>query len=736
MVRMTSKKNQKILITSALPYVNNVPHLGNIIGCVLSGDVYARFSRSMGYETLYICGTDEHGTTSEIKALEEGVTPKEICDKYYKIHKDIYDWFGCSFDAFGRTSDSENHEITVEIFNKLNDNGYILKQDVEQMYCASCDKFLADRFVEGSCPHCNYEKARGDQCDGCGKLLNSVELVEPKCKVCSSTPEVKIVPHLFMDLPKIAPELKTWIESRNENWSENSKKMTSAWLRDGLKPRGITRDLKWGVKVPMEGYTDKVFYSWFDAPIGYIGITKKHIPNWKDWWYNDSDVRLVQFMGKDNIPFHTIMFPSFLIGTKDNFTLLDYMASTEYLNYETGKFSKSNKTGVFGNDAVETGIPADVFRYYLLANRPETSDTQFSWKNFQEQNNSELLANFGNLVNRGLTFINKFFDGEVRNVELRYSDKKFLDQVDSEIKTYVELMEKIKIRDGLRQIMHISKLGNQYFQENQPWKVVKEDESECSVILYVCLELIRKLAIIIEPYLPQVSKDIFGQLNLDVQNLSNLDDSITLGHKVNVAKALFKKLEDKEINGFQEKFAGDQDSRKESNKAVEKSDSKFKNAFEKLNLKVAKIESIEPHPDADKLYVMQISVGATENGTSEKRQLVAGLRPYFSEEELLGRNVVIVSNLKPAKLRGQMSQGMLLAADCDGKVNLLNPGDAKFGDSIFIEGSTPNESQIRIDDFVKVELEVKNGNVLFEGTPLKTESGLITVDAKDGSQIR
>jgi methionyl-tRNA synthetase len=723
-------KHEKILITSALPYVNNVPHLGNIIGCVLSADVYARYSRSMGKDTLYICGTDEHGTTSEAKAIEEGLTPKQICDKYYKIHKKIYEWFGCSFDAFGRTSDKSNHDISQDIFNKLNKNGFIKEDELEQMFCKDCNRYLADRFIEGTCPHCGYEKARGDQCDNCGKLLNPTDLKNPTCKICSAKPEVHKVNHLFMDLPKIAPKLKKWISSREKNWSDNSRKMTSAWLRDGLRPRCITRDLKWGVKVPMKGFEDKVFYSWFDAPIGYIGITINAFSDWKKWWKNDEKVKLVQFMGKDNIPFHTIMFPSFLIGADDDYTLLDNMSSTEYLNYETGKFSKSNKTGVFGDDAISTGIPADVFRYYLLANRPETSDTEFSWKDFQERNNSELLANLGNFVNRTMTFLNREFDGKIPEPNLKKTDESFMKSIDKEIKNYIDIMEKIGLRDGIKQIMHLSRLGNQYFQEQEPWKSAKDNREKCATSLYVCSELVRKLAIIVEPYLPTTSKEMLSQLGLKNKTIRELDEKLEPNHKIGKVSVLFKKLENAEIEKFRKQFAGKQDERSDKQDKRGKKMESDEKGFEIVNLKVAKILEVKEHPDADKLYVLQIDLG------SEKRQLVAGLRAYYSKEELQDKKIVVVSNLKPAKLRGQESQGMLLAADKGEVVKLLSPEASEPGDQVYIDGVEPKFEQITIDDFFEFKISTKDHKAWVEGKPLKSDKEEIPVDIDDGAKIR
>ena len=408
----------KRLITSALPYVNNIPHLGNLLQ-VLSGDVFARFCRLKGYETLYIGGNDEYGTATETRALEEGKSPRELCDYYHKIHTEIYKWFNISFDKFGRTSTPQQTEITQSIFKDLDSRGFIKEETSEQVYCNNCGRFLADRFVKGICPACGYEGARGDQCENCGKLLDPLDLKSPVCSTCGHTPEVKPTKHLYIDLPGILPEYEKWMKkaSVEGRWAKNALQMTQAWIRDGLHERAITRDLKWGIPVPKEGYEDKVFYVWFDAPIGYISITKclgdEKGFDWKDWWLNPENVELFQFIGKDNIPFHTVIFPCSLIGSGKNWTKLFHMSSTEYLNYEGGKFSKSQGIGVFGSDAMESGIPADIWRFYMFYNRPEKADTLFTWKDFQEKINGELVGNLCNLVNRTLPFVIRYFDGKI-----------------------------------------------------------------------------------------------------------------------------------------------------------------------------------------------------------------------------------------------------------------------------------------------------------------------------------
>jgi len=713
----------KIIVTSALPYVNNVPHIGNMV-CIISADVYTRFLRLKNVDVISVLGTDEHGTTTETKALEEGVTPKEICEKYFKIHKKIYDWFESSFDCFGRTSSKENIEITQDIFKKLNENGFIKKDILEQAYCPKCKKFLADRFVEGTCPKCGYKDARGDQCENCGALLNATELVNAKCKICGTSPVTKESEHLFIDLPKLAPMLEKWVneQSVKGKWSQNAKTMTDAWLRDGLKPRCITRDLKWGIPVPLKGFEKKVFYSWFDAPIGYIGITKECRKDWKEWWFG-KDVRLVQFMGKDNIPFHTVLFPASLIGTKDNYILLDRISSNEYINYEGGQFSKSRNLGVFGDNAVKTGINADIWRYYIMINRPEKADTDFSWEDFQSKINNELVANLGNFVNRTISFINQFYKSEVPDAK---PDEKLIKEVNGEIKKITELLDDVQLKEALKQIMHISRLGNQYFQESEPWKK-KENADAC---LVTCANIAKDLAILIRPYMPETSSNIFKQLNIKELKWKDLGKVLLKkGHKINKPELLFAKLEDKDVERFKKEFGG---------KRVDgKREESVKDAFSKLDLRVAKIISVEDHPDADKLVVMKIDL------RKEERQIVAGIKKHYSKEELMERNIVVVTNLKPAKLRGIESNGMLLAAaeqSSEGEiVKLLSAEKSSPGDDVFVEGIKKEpEKELGFEEFKEIEMRTdSNGRVLYNGRPLKTKKQKITVEGiGEGAIVR
>ncbi|XP_062453147.1 methionine--tRNA ligase, cytoplasmic isoform X2 [Rhea pennata] len=557
---------RNILITSALPYVNNVPHLGNIIGCVLSADVFARYCRLRNWNTLYVCGTDEYGTATETKAMEEGLTPQEICDKYNAIHTDIYRWFNISFDYFGRTTTPQQTTIAQDIFQRLLARGFLVQDTMEQLRCEGCQRFLADRFVEGICPYCSYEEARGDQCDKCGKLINAVELKRPQCKLCRGIPVVRPTQHLFLDLPKLEERLELWLEQSwtKGDWTPNARYITRSWIRDGLKPRCITRDLKWGTPVPLDGFRDKVFYVWFDAPIGYLSITANYTDQWERWWKNPQQVELYNFMAKDNVPFHSVVFPCSLLGADDNYTLVNHLIATEYLNYEDGKFSKSRGVGVFGDMAKDTGIPADIWRFYLLYLRPEGQDSAFSWSDLMLKNNSELLNNLGNFINRAGMFVCKFFGGTVPAMVLTPDDKRLLARVTLELRQYHQLLEKVRIRDALRCILSISRHGNQYIQVNEPWKRIKGDEEDrrrAGTVTGVAVNMASLLAVMAQPYMPGVSAAIQAQLCIppDCFVLGH-DFTCTLpaGHRVGTVSPLFQKLEHDQVEALRKRFGGGQ----------------------------------------------------------------------------------------------------------------------------------------------------------------------------------
>ncbi|TVU14947.1 hypothetical protein EJB05_38444 [Eragrostis curvula] len=755
---------RNILITSALPYVNNVPHLGNIIGCVLSADVFARYCRLRGYNAIYICGTDEYGTATETKALEEKCTPKEICDKYHKIHDEVYKWFDIKFDKFGRTSSPEQTEL----------------------YCDTCQKFLADRLVEGICPNktCNAP-ARGDQCEICSTMLNPTELIEPKCKVCKNTPRIRDTDHLFLELPQLNDKLVNYINETSVTgmWSQNAIQATNAWLKEGLKPRCITRDLKWGVPVPHEKYKDKVFYVWFDAPIGYVSITAAYTPDWEQWWKNPDNVELFQFMGKDNVPFHTIMFPSTLLGTGEKWTMMKTISVTEYLNYEAG-------IGVFGNDAKDTNIPPEVWRYYLLMNRPEVSDTLFTWADLQAKLNSELLNNLGNFINRVLSFVAKpagnGYDSVVpdaSNADSHPLTKTLVEKTSKLVEQYLDAMEKVKLKQGLKCAMAISGEGNAYLQESQFWKLYKEDPASCAIVMKTSVGLVYLLACLLEPFMPSFSNEVLRQLNMPTEDLSFSEekgetakakspwDFIPAGHKIGKPAPLFKELKDDEVDAHREKYAGSQAERSskaaadaEANKVAKQlkgsklSDgvpkkeqkkqsggSKSKTAaadvsIAKLDIRVGLIKKVEKHPDADSLYVEEIDVGE-----EAPRTVVSGLVKFIPLEEMQNRKVCVLCNLKPVAMRGIKSHAMVLAASNEDhtKVELVEPPEsAAVGERVSFAGfSGEPEASLsgKSKTWEKLAADLhSNGELVacYKDVPFTTSAGVCKVKTIVNGEIR
>eukprot|EP01134_Creolimax_fragrantissima_P000014 CFRG0014T1 len=560
---------RNILITSALPYVNNVPHLGNIIGCVLSADAYSRYTRVMGYNSVFICGTDEYGTTTETKALAEGMTPQQICDKYHALHAEIYEWFNIGFDKFGRTTTEKHTKIAQDIFLDLYHQDNLVNQTVMQLKCESCMRFLADRYVEGTCPTCGYEDARGDQCDACQTLINAIELINPRCKVCDRRPIETESKHLYLNIPKLSTDLKDWYADTNAKcpWSKsaNSIMKSEFHVDNELQPRCVTRDLKWGTPVPLDGeMSSKVFYVWFDAPIGYISITANYTDDWKEWWYTpENNVELYQFMAKDNVTFHGVIFPTSLIGTGKPWTKVKHLNSVEYLNYEDSKFSKSRGIGVFGNDAQGTGIKADIWRFYLLWVRPENSDSVFSWGDFLACNNNILNNNLGNFVHRALMFVKNSFGGKIPESNPNDEDYNFIGIVNTELAKYTKLMEVCRIREAAYVAMDISRLGNQYLQTNKPWVLAKSDVKRCGTVVSLAANLAYLLATLIEPYMPESAKRLCGFLNLPMLSLNYgyYHSAISPGHEIGTPEILFSKIEQSTVDELRSRFAGVQSER-------------------------------------------------------------------------------------------------------------------------------------------------------------------------------
>ncbi|PVH93681.1 methionyl-tRNA synthetase [Periconia macrospinosa] len=556
---------RNVLVTSALPYVNNVPHLGNIIGSVLSGDVFARYCRGRGINTLYIGGTDEYGTTTEARALVEKCTPQELCDKYHTIHAEIYKWFNISFDIFGRTTTQLQTDITQDIFMKLNQNGFLTERMTTQLYCEEHHSFLADRFVEGECPACGYADARGDQCDFCGKLLDTLDLKNPRCKIDGSKPVTKDTKHVFLELDKLQPQIETFFQESVSKgaWSNNGKHITSAWLKDGLQPRSITRDMKWGTPVPLPGYEEKVIYSWFDACIGYVSITAAYTDQWQKWWKNP-DVQLHQFIGKDNVVYHSVIFPGSQIGTGEEWTQLHHLSTTDYLTYEGGKFSKSRGIGVFGDSARKTGVPSDVWRYFLLSHRPETGDTEFTWDSFISCNNNLLLKNFGNFVNRVLKFTNSQHYENVVPKWTEYHEDSFdvwKDDANKLLAQYIRELDAVKLRAALSTVLLLSQHGNLFLQSNKLDNSLAANEpSICAAVLGLSLNLIHLLASVIAPFMPETAATMDRLLQVDRLPIPDVwtADSIRPGHVIGQAEYLFSRINPQKAEEWRKEFGSEE----------------------------------------------------------------------------------------------------------------------------------------------------------------------------------
>lgn len=546
----------KYLITSALPYINGLPHLGHMVGCLLPSDVYARFMRMQGKDVLYICGTDEHGTASEVGALKAGMPVQEYCDSYHEKHKEIYKAFDLSFDYLGRTSTEQNKEMTYRIFSELDKNGYIEEKTIKQIFSVDDNQFLADRYITGTCPYCGYEKARGDQCENCTKVLEPTDLINAKSTISGSTNlEVRETKHLFIKLEALQPKLKKWLETKEFTWPEVAYSIAQKWLKEGLQPRCITRDLKWGFTVNKEGYENKVFYVWFDAPIGYIGITKQWSDekpterSWEDWWLKPDDVHYVEFMGKDNVPYHTITFPATLMGTGENWKLVDYLKGMSYLTFNGGKFSKSEKIGIFCDQAVEE-FPADYWRYWLMANAPESSDSSFTFEGFANTINKDLNDVLGNFINRVLKMTGSNFGTQVPDGgDVSDDEKALYTRLDELVGDYTAYLNEMEFRKALSTLREIWVEGNNYIARNEPWKVVKTDKDRAAVVLRTAINMIRLFAILSAPIMPKTSEKMLALLNLPTSDLewvtAPMAEVLTVlkaGHEFNTPELLFSKI--------------------------------------------------------------------------------------------------------------------------------------------------------------------------------------------------
>lgn len=699
---------KKIYIGVAWPYANGSLHLGHIAGCYLPADIFARFNRMIGNDVLMVSGSDEHGTPITITADKEKTTPQKIVDKFNKEHTENMKQMGISFDLFTRTTTKNHEKVVQDIFLTLYKKGYVYKKRVESFYCDHCKRYLPDRYIEGTCPYCNNRKARGDQCDECGKLLDPQELKNVKCKICGATPEIQTTEHLFFALSKFEKKLLNWMKDK-KHWKTSVLKFTQNWLKNGLKDRAITRDINWGVKVPVKGFEDKRIYVWFDAVIGYLSASKEwakktgETNKWKEWWYNKK-AKHYYFLAKDNIPFHTIIWPSILMGYDEKLELPYDIPANEYLRLKGEQFSKSRGIAVWVPDIVEK-LDVDAVRYYLSINMPENKDTDWIWEDFVAKNNDELVGAYGNFVHRVLTFTSKNYGCIPQPGKLDDSDKEVLDKIKKTSDEIINSITQCSFKKGLRAAMNLAKTGNVYFDKKEPWNLIKKDKEKCGTTLYICLKIVNALAVFTAPYLPFSSDKIWRILgHEDSIHNSKWDqafEELKTGVALEKPKPLFKKL-------LLENLMPKED------------------LFSKLDLRVAKIIDVKDHPNADTLYMLYLDLGKLG-----KRVIVAGMKQYYSPDEMINRNIVVVSNLKPAVIRGVKSNGMLLAAeDNTGVVSLLDPGDATPGSEVVVEGVTRNPVEVlEFEEFKKIKMTVdENQKIVYNNRVLKSEKGDVVSD--------
>ena len=648
-------KKRKTIVTGALPYANGPIHIGHLAGVYLPADIYTRFLRKKEEDVIFICGTDENGVPITISAEKEGISPKELVTRYHNNIKKSLRNLGVEFDNFSGTSRKIHHELSQEIFLDLYEKGFIESKTSKEFYCKNCQKFLPDRYVEGTCPYCNFEEARGDSCDSCGSWLEADQLINPKCKLCGEAPVKKETKHWYLLLNKFQDKLEKWIETKN--WRKTVKSYLKGWLKEGLRPRPITRDLQWGIPVPLEEAPEnKVLYVWFDAPLGYIsstiewaqGLGKEN--KWKEYW-KDSDTRLIHFIGKDNIVFHGIIWPAIIMGTGE-FTLPDEIPANEYLNLEGRQISTSRNWAIWLHEYLDYFEP-DFLRYYLCSIMPETRDSEFKWKEFQERVNQELINNLGNFVNRTLKFVDKYSEGRIPVPgELTKEDKEMLSHIDSLIDKLDSSLTNFNFRQAVRLWMQISATGNRYYDQMKPWETRKNNRERMATTIYLCSHLIQVLGTIAKLFIPFSAEKILKMLNLEEKRWDKLK-SIELpeNHKTGKTENLFTKIEDEEIEKQLRRL-------KMSHVTIDD--------FLKMGLKIGEIEKVEDVEGADKLYKLIVDTG-------EKRTLVAGIKQKYSPEELLGKKIVVITNLEPANIRGVKSEGMLLAASNGDIISIISP---------------------------------------------------------------
>jgi len=669
---------KRYTITAALPYTNGPIHIGHLAGVYVPADIYARYLRLTGNDVAYISGSDEHGAAIPMRAKKEGVSPQVIIDKYHGIIKKSFEDFGISFDNYSRTSAEIHHKTASEFFTKMYNDGEFIEETSEQLYDAEANQFLADRFVVGTCPKCGFEESYGDQCESCGTSHNATDLINPKSAITGNTPTLKETKHWFLPLDKHEAFLREWVlEGHKKDWKPNVYGQVKSWVEDGLRPRAVTRDLDWGIPVPVKGGEGKVLYVWFDAPIGYISSTKEWAAregkNWEDYWKKD-DTKLVHFIGKDNIVFHCIIFPAMLKAHGD-YILPDNVPANEFLNLEGNKLSTSKNWAVWLHEYLEE-FPnqQDVLRYTLTANAPESKDNDFTWKDFQAKNNNELVAIFGNFINRVVVLTNKYYTGIVpAPTDFTEVDEDVLAAVKEFPNIIGKSIERYRFREASQELMNLARLGNKYLADEEPWKVIKVDAERVQTIMYVALQISAALAVVSKPFLPFTSDKLKGILNLDEtlswEDITVKDVLLPAAHQINKAELLFSKIEDQTIEIQLEKLAATKIANEQENKVVEPQKETIEfDDFTKLDIRIGTILEAEKVAKTKKLLKLKVDVGI------DTRTIVSGIAESFSPEEIIGQQVSVLVNLAPRKIRGVESQGMILMTDTpDGKLAFLEP---------------------------------------------------------------
>ena len=676
------RKFKRTLITSALPYANGPVHIGHLAGVYVPADIYARYLRSKGEEVMFVGGSDEHGVPITIKARREGVTPQDIVDRYHAIIRDSFEELGISFDVYGRTTSATHRKTASDFFRRLYEKGEFIEKTSEQLYDPEAGEFLADRYVTGTCPRCGNEHAYGDQCEACGTSLSPSELINPKSALSGATPVLRETTHWYLPLDKWEPRLRQWILEEHKEWKPNVYGQCKSWLDLGLQPRAVSRDLKWGIPVPVEGAEGKVLYVWFDAPIGYISNTIDAVgDDWERWW-KDPETRMLHFIGKDNIVFHCIVFPAMLMAD-GSYNLPDNVPANEFLNLEDDKISTSRNWAVWLHEYLrELPGKQDVLRYVLTANAPETKDNNFTWRDFQARNNNELVAILGNFVNRAMVLVHKYYDGVTPEAgELQEIDREAIDEVRKSIAEAARNLDAFHFREALKDVMNVARVGNKYLADTEPWKLIKTDPARTATILNTALQICANLAIVMEPFTPFMSHRLAPWLGLGKLRWSDAGrfDLVPPGYVIAKPELLFERIDDSVVEAQVAKLQA----AKEKNAAEAWTPDPVKGevdfpTFEKMDIRVGKVTACEKVPKADKLLKLTIDDGMGG------RTIVSGIAKYYKPEELVGQEVCFMANFAPRKLRGVESQGMVLSAvDADGRLVVVGPnGSVRPGASV------------------------------------------------------